>query len=241
MDSNVYFSSVDSQTIDLGSDDTSNDFSDVDLDNEFQPSGSNLDSTKARGSPEQMDLYKFADLAKKLEERRLKKMASEERLQMSDIADSDIQLVGNPNDMEFEEQWPINRFLEQQMQDVGASASFTAPTAGKRSRKNAPQTTMPEASALEDEPIPSEEEWAIDRWLRLQREQDMENAGTSGRLTAPPAEIRRRKRPQKMASTENNALVDELRTKQLALVTEQLELQQILQETALMKPRSGLR
>jgi hypothetical protein len=73
-----------------------------------------------------------------------------------------------------------------------------------------------------------DEEWPIDRWLRLQAE---EEAGTSGRLTAPRNEVRKRQ-PKKKPANKNDLQVNELRLKQKALVDEQLALQKIQKEIA---------
>lgn len=166
----------------LGSDDTSNDFTDGNFDEDYEVSGSNQESEAMPNShvlENEMDIHAFTDLTKKLEAQRLRNVPSTERLQMSEVIQSDLEVIDNIDNID-------------------------------------------------------EEEWPIDRFLRLQHEQDMQDAGTSGRLTAPQGERQQRKSRQKTTPTENNVLVDELRTKQLALVNEQLELQKILQETALI-------
>lgn len=82
-------------------------------------------------------------------------------------------------------------------------------------------------------PEMEEEEWRIDRYLRLQAEEEMRNVGPAGRLTAPPNEARTRKRKPNKMNTDQTDFVDELRAKQLKLVDEQIYLQNILQQNAL--------
>lgn len=205
--------------MDLGSGDTSNDFSDANSKNDYEPSESNRESEMAQKQPNEMDIDAFTELAKELETQRMKNLSPEERMRMSDLVDSDIEVVADiPSDdrMKF-----IRDFVD-------ASAR------PKEKRSRTTETTPAAANAMADEPIPSDEEWSVDRYLRLQYERDMEDAGPSGRLTAPPAEVRRRKTAQKATSAESNAVLDELRTKQIALVNEQLQLQIILKETALI-------
>lgn len=73
-----------------------------------------------------------------------------------------------------------------------------------------------------------DEEWPIERHIRLQEE---EEAATRGRLTAPPHEIQQR-RPKKKQMTKNDLQIDELRAKQIVLVDEQIYLHKIQQENA---------
>lgn len=165
---------VDSQQIKLGSDDTSNDLTGGEEydDEDYVASGSNHgNDPNPLNKGEEMDLYAFAELAKQLEGERLQRLSPSERMNVSNVAYSDLEMV------EEDDEWPIERFL---------------------------------------------------------RLQDDEPSGTRGRLTAPAGETRKRKRAKKTTPDETNAMVDELRSKQLALVNEQLELHKILQETALI-------
>lgn len=75
--------------------------------------------------------------------------------------------------------------------------------------------------------VDDDPEWPINRWLRLQAE---EEADTRGRLTSPRNEVRKRQ-PQEKASRKNKT-VDHLREKQLEYVNEQIYLQKVLQENA---------
>lgn len=75
-----------------------------------------------------------------------------------------------------------------------------------------------------------DDEFPIDRWLRLQAE---EEANTRGRLTAPIGEIRKRQPKANTKKTAGNIqMVDQLRAKQINFVDEQTYLQKILQENA---------
>lgn len=76
--------------------------------------------------------------------------------------------------------------------------------------------------------MPDEEEWPVERWLRLQAEEEAE---TNGRLTAPAKEIRKRA-PKRKANNTNDVLINELRAKQIALVDEQIQLHKMQQENA---------
>lgn len=77
-------------------------------------------------------------------------------------------------------------------------------------------------------------EWSIDRLIRLQEEDE---AQTNGRLTAPSNEIRTRKRKQKKQPANGTDVeVHELRLKQKLLVDQQIKLQKMQQENeALIK------
>lgn len=205
--------------MDLGSGDTSNDFSDANSKDDYVPSESNRESEMVPNQSNEMDIDAFTELAKELEAQRTENLSPEERMRMSDVIDSDIEVVV---DVPSDDRWKFIRDF------VDTSAR------PKEKRPRTTETTPEAANAMADEPIPSDEEWPIDRYLRLQYEQDMEDAGPSGRLTAPPTEVRRRKTAQKATPVESNAVLDELRTKQLTLVNEQLQLQKILKETALI-------
>lgn len=85
------------------------------------------------------------------------------------------------------------------------------------------------AENLYGNPINDDQEWPIDRWVRLQAE---EEAGTRDRLTAPQNEIRKRK--PKPKAIRKNETVDQLRAMQIDLVAEQTHLQKILQTNALI-------
>lgn len=73
-------------------------------------------------------------------------------------------------------------------------------------------------------------ELPVARWLRLQEE---EEANTSGRLTAPQNEVRKRGRKRKSPG-ENDALIEDLRKKQMALVDDQIYLQKVLVDNAMI-------
>lgn len=73
-------------------------------------------------------------------------------------------------------------------------------------------------------------EFPVTRWLRLQEE---EEANTSGRLTAPQNEVRKRGQKRKPVS-ENDALIEGLRKKQMALVDDQIYLQKLLFDNAMI-------
>lgn len=78
---------------------------------------------------------------------------------------------------------------------------------------------------------PEDDEFPIDRHLRLAREEEEEErARLSGRLTAPADEIRRR--TKKAPSNNQDDVVAQLRIKQIQLADEQLKVQKVLLETA---------
>lgn len=87
-----------------------------------------------------------------------------------------------------------------------------------------------------DAEYPEDEEWELDRQLRILREQEEEErAGSHGRLTAPQHEVRRRqKQPSR---TEANQVVEtsQLRAKQMLLVEKQLELHDMMIGTEKIK------
>lgn len=173
--------SVDSQAIVIGSDDTSNDFTDDKNSGDYKPSTHSSDEIKE--IPKSMELNEFADLVKKYEAKRMKHAAEEERMGVSGESHGEVDQSNNP--------------------------------------------------VIEDE----ETEWPVERWLRLQREEEMENASPAGRLTAPPKEVRNRYQKKTVNKTKSDSanmeLVDELRAKQLQLVDEQIYLQKVLQVNAL--------
>lgn len=73
----------------------------------------------------------------------------------------------------------------------------------------------------------------IQRQIRSQEKEEMANAGTHGRLTAPRNEVRpRRAKSNRRTVLKDGQMIDELRQKQLKLVNEQIYLQKILQENA---------
>lgn len=75
-----------------------------------------------------------------------------------------------------------------------------------------------------------DDEWPVARWVRLQEEAEAE---TNGRLTAPENEIQKRRPRKRPTTNRNDALIDELRAKQIELAEEQIYLQKIQQDTAL--------
>lgn len=80
-----------------------------------------------------------------------------------------------------------------------------------------------------------EEEFELDRRLRLQREEEEAGtAGLTGRLTAPESE--RRQRPKKAAPSKTNYddTTAQLRAKQMKLIDEQIKLQKVLLENAMI-------
>lgn len=79
----------------------------------------------------------------------------------------------------------------------------------------------------EGDEIPEDEEWGIDRWLRLQNEEEQ---SARGRLTAPSAELTKR---TTLKSSENK--VDELRARQVQLVDQQINLQKAKERLMLTK------
>ena len=93
-----------------------------------------------------------------------------------------------------------------------------------------------EASLL-DQGLPDDEPWIdpIQRQIPSQEEEEMANAGTRDRLTAPRSEVRPRRAKSNQRTVLNDSqLIDELRQKQLTLLDEQIYLQKILQENALI-------
>lgn len=79
---------------------------------------------------------------------------------------------------------------------------------------------------------PEDDETTIDRQVRLQNEEEADEqhtAGVTGRLTAPPSEIRSRASSR---APPINDVVGLLRQNQLKLVEEQLKLQKLLLENA---------
>lgn len=75
----------------------------------------------------------------------------------------------------------------------------------------------------------ADQEWSVERHMRLAAEvENEERAALRNRLTAPPNEIRRRDR----ASRIPNDNTKQLRAKQLELVNQQLNLQEVLQGEA---------
>lgn len=85
---------------------------------------------------------------------------------------------------------------------------------------------------------PEDDETAIDRWVRLQNE----DANLNRRLTAPPNEVRKRSkkqiRPQPKRSTLDN-VVDQLRQKQIELVDQQILVQKVMLENALIAKKEA--
>lgn len=86
---------------------------------------------------------------------------------------------------------------------------------------------------------PSDQGFAIDNWLQMQNELDIQNVGSDGRLTC---ETQTRKRQPKSVSQPMGSnvgfashLIDELRKKQIELVNQQLETQHRLQENAMFE------
>lgn len=81
---------------------------------------------------------------------------------------------------------------------------------------------------------PEDDEFPLDRQLRLMREEEEEEeqrAYSSGRLTAPPNEVRRRAKRMPTHQTTQDVAA-ELREKQMELVNEQLKLQKLLIQNA---------
>lgn len=182
----IYLFAVDSQTIDLGSDDTSNDF-DYDNDKEdYEPSVTSGGQAvrELNDKVQSLDLPTFIDHVKELEAKR-----------NANANQADLMAVSD---------------------DEGAARN------------------MPYNPLVEDD-----EGWVdpIQQQILAQEAEEMENAGTHGRLTAPQNEVR--KRAPKAKPSNNVQKIDELRSKQIKLVEsqtqlveEQLHLQKILQETA---------
>lgn len=80
---------------------------------------------------------------------------------------------------------------------------------------------------------PEDEEWSIERQLRLLREEEeRQRAGLGGRLTAPAEEVRRRYNRKPSTVNKRDDLITELREKQMKLLDEQTKLQKLLQEEA---------
>lgn len=88
----------------------------------------------------------------------------------------------------------------------------------------------------------SDEEWKIERWIRLQEEERQglktskknhfnENGVDTGRLTAPPNEVRRRRRPASK-KMEIDEMINELRFQQVELVKAQIKVQEELLKNA---------
>lgn len=87
---------------------------------------------------------------------------------------------------------------------------------------------------------PTDQGFAIDNWLRMQNEQDIQNVGSNGRLTDGEAQKRKRQPKSVSQPKESDAgftphLIDELRKKQIELVNQQLETQHRLQENAMFE------
>lgn len=184
----LVFISVDSQTMDLGSNDTSNDF-DYDNDRDdyvaSEPSvaSGNQGVGELSAKVKSMDLPTFLDHVKGLEAKRMANADDSSRMAVSD--DSDVRLIDRTHPL--------------------------------------------------DQELPEDEPWIdpIQRQIRSQEEEEMANAGTGGRLTAPRNEVRpRRARSNQHTVLNDSQLIDELRQKQLTLVNEQIYLQKILQENA---------
>lgn len=184
---------VDSQTIELGSDDTSNGYSER-TDSEWQESDDN--DVNADASNDKIDGY--YRLINKLEVRKNMKAK-----QAHESIVTNESLLNNENQ--------ANESIE-----ISDSLSDNANEANELNRIN---DIGPE---MEDE------EWPIDRWLRLREE---EEADTRGRLTAPRNEVRKRQ-PKKKPANKNELQFNELRIKQNALVDEQIALQKIQKEIA---------
>lgn len=82
--------------------------------------------------------------------------------------------------------------------------------------------------------LPEDDEWELDRRIRLTREMEQEQGHLNRRLTAPPNEIRRRNRSRQTqsANRNGNSTIDSLREKQMQLVDLQIDLQKVLLENA---------
>lgn len=90
----------------------------------------------------------------------------------------------------------------------------------------------PSSSIAEIDDEIEDEEWAIEKWLRLQNEEEEQKETSRRRLTAPPTEIRKRASKTPVKSIVSK--VDELQARQIELVHQQINLQKILVENALI-------
>lgn len=167
--------------MDLGSNDTSNDFSYDDGSQDYEPSVASSSQTvrELNSLVQDLDLPTFMGHVNELEANRLKNAnanATEPLLDTDDNAENETSNdIVNAID-EVDEGW-VNTVIERQI-----------------------------------------------------RQQEEEDADARGRLTAPPAEVRLRR--QKSNQNNKSQLADEIRTKQLKLIDQQIELQNVLIENA---------
>lgn len=178
--------------MDLGSDDTDNDYSDGNGEDE-ETLSTQSDCGNAVGET-------FICLAKELEARRLKNLSSRKS-------------------------FTSHSYEENATSECGVNA-FEVDLSGFHSSVY----QLPELLDKEND------ETSVDRILRLREEEDR-NAHLNSRLTAPPNEVRkRRKQPATSTVTQTSSvnLVDRLRQRQLDLVEGQIRLNQIQTDNALI-------
>lgn len=181
-----------------------------------------------------MDHESFVQLAKELEAKRVQNLPNAYRMQLSKDSDSDAEVdvvglsaehtqvqIDEPTQVQDDESAQVQAHEEVQADEqIQENNSIHAPTLVRQ---------------------PSDEEFEIERWLRIQRENEALDVGTGGRLTAPQDEVRhRRRQSQQRQVPPNSGLTDTLRTSQINLVEEQIYLQQILQENARIAQEEAL-
>lgn len=137
---------VDSQAIDLGSDDTSNDFSCADDDQTYEPSllSSNQEVREINKMVNELDLPTFNEHVKRLEAKRLENANETQRMTISDDGNpTNNTIVENVNDID--EGWGrsvIERQIRLQEEDnAHTSGRLTAPpneTRLRRTKSNTP-------------------------------------------------------------------------------------------------------
>lgn len=236
----LFFLTVNSGTIVIGSDDSPSTYSGGDDREDYVASDAGSETIDLNVCQEYMSHETFVEFVKVLEAKRLLKqnVTEEDRMQISDHEENEyIGVSDNIRSNEESGDAAVNENIELNTvpnndeeidMDLITAKNSNEHAAGSQQQQQQGVTTP----VLSREP--SDEGFPIDRWLQHQEEEDRRNAGTSGRLTAPPSETRRRRRSgsrQQPAPNENN-LTDQLRAKQLQLVDEQIHLQQILQENA---------
>lgn len=206
--------SVDSQNLEIGSDDTSNDFSEV-PDTEFLPSERDHDDYRG--------LNDFVDLTKQLEARRMANAEVEHRMVLSSIAESVIEQNIEHNFEEHEET-SMNRYFRSQEEEMAAmDGRLTAPQDEVRKRR--PRTNTSNKNDLLVEELRAKQLTLVDEQIYLHK------------IQQESAFISQEKSKEELAlmKTRRKIAAIELKEKQENAQTNKEEAQERLQLTRLQR------
>lgn len=132
----------------------------------------------------------------------------------------------------------VQAHLSQQSQESQQSQSsqIAVTTRSIQQESQSQQTHTANSGDINWNEYIDDEEWPLQRHMRLAEEaENEERGGISELLTAPPHEIRQRNRQNR----NQNDKTAQFREKQLQLVNEQLNLQKMLQENATIANEEG--